>query len=123
MYLYIIPSLAKGGVFLFRNLRMREGLKNRWYFDEEGFWRPHRHAVLEMGFDYPEADTWLDQYIVIDETGDSKTYRLWFHDYSLSTITQVLNENGFVIEKVWGDLTGANYACDNDWIAIVARKI
>jgi len=123
----IHKALKDDGLFIFdvstRNLRMREGLKNRWYFAEEGFWRPHRHAVLELGFDYPEDDIWLDQYIVIDETGNSKTYRLWFHDYSLVTITEALNENGFALEQVWGDLTGTTYESGNDWIAIVAKKV
>ena len=120
-------ALKDGGRFVFdvstRDLRMSEGVKNRWYYSEGGFWRPNRHVVLEQGFDYPERDTWLDQYTVIDEAGDIKTYRLWFHDYSLPTISQVLNNNGFEIECVWSALDGAEYTESSDWIAIVARKV
>lgn len=120
-------ALKDGGRFIFdvstRDLRMSEGVINRWYYSEGGFWRPNRHVVLEQGFDYPEQDTWLDQYTVIDEGGDIKTYRLWFHDYSLPTISQVLNNNGFEIEYVWSALDGTEYKENSDWIAVVARKV
>lgn len=75
------------GIFIFdvstRALRMREGLKNRWYVSEGGFWRPGRHLVLEEGFDYQENDTWLNQYIVVEENETVKVYRLWLHDFSI----------------------------------------
>jgi len=123
----IHKALKKDGLFVFdistRVLRMREGVRNRWYFSEEGFWRSTRHFVLEQGFDYPENDTWLNQYTVIDESGEIKIYRIWFHDYSLQTISQVLNDNGFRVEYVWDDLTGKKYTGGGDWIAIAARKI
>lgn len=119
-------ALRDDGRFIFdvstRDLRMREGVKNRWYYSDGGFWRPNRHVVLEQGFDYPEYDTWLDQYTVIDEDGEIKTYRLWLHDYSLPTISQVLNNNGFEMEYVWSALDGAEYKDGSDWIAVVARK-
>ena len=119
-------ALKDNGRFVFdvstRALRMREGAKNKWYFSDGGFWRPNRHVVLEQGFDYPEFDTWLDQYTVIDEDGEVKIYRLWFHDYSLLTISQVLNNNGFELECVWSALDGTEYKDGSDWIAVVARK-
>lgn len=123
----IHKALKKDGLFVFdistRDLRKREGLGNRWYYSENGFWQPNRHLVLEQGFDYPENDTWLNQYTVIDEDGESKIYRIWFHDYSLRTITKVLDDNGFRVECVWNDLTGEDYSDGGDWIAIAARKV
>lgn len=123
----IHKALKKDGLFIFdvstRELRMREGLTNRWYFSEGGFWRQNRHVVLEQGFDYPENDTWLNQYTVIDEDGCTKIYRMWFHDYSLKTITKVLHDSGFRIEYVWNNLTGEKYIAGSDWIAIAAKKV
>lgn len=120
-------ALKKDGLFVFdvstRVLRMREGLSNRWYFAEEGFWQAGRHLVLEQGFDYPENNVWLNQYTVIAEDGEFKTYRTWFHDYSLQTITEVLHDNGFKVEYVWNDLIGETYSKGGDWIAIAARKV
>ncbi len=120
-------TLKDNGIFIFdvstRELRMREGLKNRWYFSEGGFWRPGRHLVLEEGFDYPEDDTWLNQYIVMDEDGTVKVYRLWLHDYSFETISRTLEKSGFRVEQAWNSLSGESYRKGGDWIAIAARKV
>jgi SAM-dependent methyltransferase len=119
-------ALKPGGLFVFdvttRITRMKYGLKNRWYMSEGGFWRPGRHLVLEQGFDYPENDTWLDQFIVADESGHISVYRCWFHDYTLSTITPVLEKAGFRIKQVWNDLAGTPYLEGGEWIAIAAQK-
>jgi iron-sulfur cluster assembly accessory protein len=86
-------ALKKNGIFIFdvttRELRKKAGLKKGWYVSDSGFWRPGRHFVLEQGYDYPETDLWLDQYIVVDEDG-AAVYRNWFHDYNLGTIKAVL---------------------------------
>jgi SAM-dependent methyltransferase len=120
-------ALKDKGIFIFdvstRELRTREGLKNRWYLSEGGFWRPGKHLVLEEGFDYPENDTWLNQYIIMDEDGEITVYRLWFHDYSLEKISKVLEQNGFKVEQAWNSLSGELYKKGGDWIAIAARKV
>ena len=123
LLLSIRKALKDDGVFIFdvstRKLRMGNKRQNNWYYSYGGFWRPKEHLVLEMGFDYPEQDLWLDQYIIVEENG-VKIYRNWFHDYSLDTITDVLKKNGFEVREVWNDLTGSRYNEDGDWIAIVA---
>jgi len=119
----VYKALKKDGIFIFdvttRALRMKLGLKNGWYISDGGFWRPGKHLVLEQGFDYPKEDTWLDQYIVVDEHG-SKVYRNWYHDYSLDSINAVLNAAGFNTKYVWNDLTGSPFTAGGDWIAIGA---
>jgi SAM-dependent methyltransferase len=121
----IHDALTDSGLFIFdvstRVQRLKEGAQNHWYSFEGGLWRPGKHLILEEGFDYPEHDVWLDQYIVIDENGIT-VYRDWFHDYSLDTIRDVLEKAGFSIVQVWNDLTGTPYQDGGDWIAIVARK-
>jgi SAM-dependent methyltransferase len=123
----IHKALRKDGLFIFdvstRELRKREGLKNKWHFFDGGFWHPGKHIVLEQGFDYPEHDTWVDQYTVISEEGECKTYHMWFHDYSLETITEVLANNGFQVKHIWNSLTGEEYKAGGEWIAIVAQKV
>ena len=104
-----------------RALRMKNGLKNGWYISNYSFWRPDKHLVLERGIDYPEDNVWLDQYIIIDSAG-VKVYHNWFHDYSLETISPVLEKAGFTVRQTWNDLTGTPYAKEGDWIAIVAEK-
>jgi 2-polyprenyl-3-methyl-5-hydroxy-6-metoxy-1,4-benzoquinol methylase len=119
----VYKALKKDGIFIFdvstRVHRMKYGLKNSWYISDGGFWRPGKHLVLEQGFDYPKEDSWLDQYIVVDERG-SKVYRNWFHDYSLDSINTVLNAAGFDTKYVWNDLTGSPFKAGGDWIGIGA---
>jgi SAM-dependent methyltransferase len=120
----INKALKKGGIFIFdvstRAHRIRNGIRNGWYFSDGGFWRAGKHLVLEQGFDYPDEDTWLDQYIVVDAQG-TKAYRIWFHDYSNASIKVVLENAGFKIKYIWNDLTGIDFAEGGDWIAIGAE--
>ncbi|WP_207648230.1 class I SAM-dependent methyltransferase [Desulfotruncus arcticus] len=122
----IYRAVKPGGIFLMdvstRKLRVKDGLKNNWYVNESGFWRPGPHLVLEMGFDYPDNDIWLDQYIVVDQGGNTTTYRCWFHDYSLETLTPVVESAGFDVGTVWGDLAGAPYNSQCDWITVSLKK-
>jgi SAM-dependent methyltransferase len=119
-------ALLPGGLLIFdsttRDVRMKTGLKNGWYVSEGGYWRPGPHLVLEQGYDYPEDDIWLDQYVVVDSEKVT-VYRNWFHDYSLDTIRPVLENNGFDIIHAWNDMTGTAYRGGGDNITIVARKI
>jgi SAM-dependent methyltransferase len=121
----IHQALKRDGLLIFdlttRKLRAKFGLRNGWQACDGGFWRPGPHLVLGQGFDYPEADVWLDQYLVIDEQG-CHIYRNWFHDYSLETIKLVLEQAGFAVVRCWGDLTGSEYSGDGEWIALAARK-
>ncbi len=118
-------TLKPGGRLIFdittRPLRLRDGLKNNWYVSDGGFWRPGTHLVLERGFDYPEENVWLDQYIIID-SDSVKVYNNWFHDYDLGTIRKVLHRAGFKVIHAWNDLAGSSYKEDGGWIAIVAEK-
>jgi len=122
----IYRALKSGGHFIFdvttRLHKEKSRLKNRWYAAESGFWKPGPHLVLENGFDYPEESIYLDQYIVIEESGKVSVYRNWFHDYSLEEITKVLSNGGFSMEEAWSGLTGEPYDENSEWIGLVAKK-
>ena len=122
----IHKALKPEGLFIFdvttSKLRKKEGSGNRWYLFEGGFWRPGKHLFLEEGFDYPEDDVWLDQYIIVDEK-EVTVYRNWFHDYSLRTINEVLEKAGFSILQIWNDLDGTPYEEGGDWLAVVVKKV
>jgi SAM-dependent methyltransferase len=119
-------ALKPGGFFVLdvttRIHRQKYGLKNTWYISEGGFWRPGRHLVLEWGFAYPELNIYLDQYIVIDTEGCMVIYRNWFQDFDGETITTELEEGGFEVESLWGDLMGSPYQEDGEWIGVLAKR-
>jgi SAM-dependent methyltransferase len=119
-------ALLPGGHFVL-DVSTREGRmlwkgENRWYVAEGGFWKPGWHLVLEEGFDYPELSIYLNQFIVIEAHGKISVYRNWFQDYDPASITQELEAGGFVVESVWGDLTGTPYQEGSEWIGVVARR-
>jgi len=118
-------ALKPGGAFVFdvstRMCRKKYGSRNGWQVLQSGFWKPGLHLLLEDGFDYPESSIWLDQAVVIEADGKLSVYRMWFQDYTREMITAELQANGFMVESLWGDLTGGPYTQDGEWIGIVAR--
>lgn len=102
--------------------RKKYGSRNGWYAVETGFWKPGPHLVLEEGFDYPEQSIFLDQAIVIEESGKVSVYRNWFQDFTRETITAELEDGGFAIKGIWSDLAGTPFTDDTEWIGLVVQK-
>jgi SAM-dependent methyltransferase len=75
---------------------------------------------LDRGFAYPN-DIYLDQFSTLEPDGTLTVFRNWFQDYNPQRITDELNANGFEVVALWGDLTGAPYTDESDWIGIVAK--
>ena len=119
-------ALKPGGHFVLdvstRAHRQKHGNRNVWYATENGFWKPGPHLVLEEGFDYPEQSIWLDQYTVIEADEKLTVYRNWFEDYTPETITDELEQGGFAVESLWGDLTGEPNTPTGEWIGLVTCK-
>lgn len=118
-------ALKPGGLLILdittRVARLKSEPKSYWYVSNNGFWRPHEHMVLARGYDYPEDNVWLDQFIVIDPDG-VKVYNNWFHEYDLDTIREVIQNAGFDVIETWNDLAGSKYSTDGEWLAIVAKR-
>ena len=119
-------TLKPGGYFVFDvttpTHRRKHGNKNAWYAVETGFWKPGPHLVLEEGFDYPEQSIFVDQAIVLEESGKISVYRNWFQDFTRATITAELETGGFAVQSAWNDLMGTPFTEDTEWIGVVARK-
>lgn len=123
----VYRALKPGGYFVLdvstRLHRQRHGSANQWYVAENGFWKPGLHLVLEEGFDYPEQSIFLDQAIVVEARGIVSVYRLWFQDYTRTTITDELENGGFTVKSVWSDLTGTPFTDNAEWIGVIAQKM
>jgi SAM-dependent methyltransferase len=102
--------------------RRKHGSRNGWRALETGFWKPGPHLLLEEGFDYPEQSIWLDQAVTIEADGKITVYRNWFQDYAPETIRAELEQNHFVVEGLWGDLTGSPLTPESEWIGVVTHK-
>lgn len=117
--------LKPGGAFVFDvstpRVHSYGSGQSRWHAEACGFWRPTPHLVLEQNILYPE-NVALDRYLVIEENGKITDYRNWFQDFTPETITQELQANGFLVESLWGDLTGSPYSVESDWIGVIAQR-
>ena len=122
----VYRALKTNGKFVLdvstRECRKKYGNKNSWRALESGFWKPDPHLLLEDGFDYPEQSIWLDQYTVIEADGKVSVYRNWFQDYTPESITAELAEANFLVESLWGDLTGEPYTKESEWIGLITCK-
>lgn len=125
LFKIVYNALKPNGLFVFDVstpvLRKKCCLKKNWYISEGGLWREKTHLVLEEGFQY-DNDIWLDQYIVAADDG-VQVYRNWYHDYTVETISEIIQNCGFKIIDMRGSLTGESLKEDSEWIAIVAQKI
>jgi SAM-dependent methyltransferase len=120
-------ALVPGGRFAFDVMtlthRSRFGPRTAWSAHASGFWRPGPHLVLEQRHDYPDADSCLERYLVIEEGGALADYRNWYHLYSADTIRPVLERAGFRLREVWSDLIGTPYDPASEWLGLVAEKV
>lgn len=98
------------------------GQNSYWGATPRGFWKPEPHLLLSKTFYYPDKDTYLDQHIVVVESGEAFIYRVLHHAYTRQTIVPVLERAGFIVDDVWGDLTGSPYSEDGHTLAVAARK-
>jgi len=119
-------ALKPQGIFILDvsryNPEKTDSSSTNWYSSLGGFWRPEPHLVLEQSFNYPDLALHLDQYNVIEQTGDLSIYRVWRQEYTITSITSELMSGGFEVLSTWGDLTGLPNTEGDDWIGIVARK-
>ncbi len=119
-------ALKPGGYFIFdllTPLHRPDRPSVDWQVkQQEGFWRSGSHLVLSQTFAYPEAETFVDQYVVVEPSGETTIYRNWDHCYTPETVTTVLEAQGFSVKGIWADLTGQEYHSDAKTMAIIARK-
>ena len=123
----IYQALKPGGYFVFDvttpSMRKGVGGKNKnWELQEEGFWLPTPYLMLYEQFHYAEENVYLDQYLIVDQGGQIKIFRIWESNYTPASIRQLLNEAGLVTQGVWGDLQGSPFNKDSVSIGVVAHK-
>lgn len=123
----VFQALKPGGYFVFdvmtpKNANYSGGM--HWSVEiDSGFWKPSPHIALLQKYLYPNHDTLLEQYIVIEASGEMTEYRIWTHHYTLDVIKQVMLKHGFEIAEVTNDLMGSPYQPDAEWMGIVGHKI
>ncbi len=123
----IYRALKPGGHYAF-DVLTEEGRRSNveseertWSLESGGFWSPHTHLVLSEHFEYPEDDTFLDQYLVVDKSG-VKTYRFWPTVFTPQSISALLTSHGFEVDAVYSDLRGSEIQEGREGLGVIARK-
>ncbi len=122
----IYRALKPGGIFIFdvftdKN-RAENDLGRNWEVNDNGFWSEKPYLALTETFLYPEANTFLNQTIVMTEEGKVNIYRLFNHYYTKETITEVLERFGFKNHCYHSDITGKEQSEESKTLAVVSRK-
>lgn len=92
----------------------------KWYAADAGFWRPHRHFVLEKDFIYPDISAMCNLVAVFDT--ELKIYRIYQTFYSPESISSELEKGGFCVQSILSNLWGEEYAAGSPVIGIICTK-
>jgi SAM-dependent methyltransferase len=115
-------ALRPGGAFVFD---VRSGTRPTpaptWNLGRTGFWRAGPYLELTEWFEYPEIPATLRQTLILQDRRPARVFRFWDRSYTPRTLVPVLEQHGFVVDQVWGDLAGSPYADNGSALAILAR--
>jgi len=122
----IHSALNADGSFIFDVFT--EGFANKrleskqWnYCKDSSFWSKKPSYLLEETKHFPNEHTWGNRSIVINKR--IKEYITWDTYYSKQQISELLQNNGFLIEEVKEDLVDKNSFTSNSVMFINAKKI
>jgi len=123
----INKALKPGGKFIFdvftAQNRNKDDLGKTWDAAQKGFWDEKPYLSLTGTFFYPEADTYLNQTIIVNNDDEISLYRIFEHFYNKETITEVLENYGFINHDFYSDLTGKKYTRSSKTLAVVTEKL
>ncbi len=75
-----------------------------WESAEGGFWRAEPYITLHALHLYPDIAAVCDLYAVLTE--EIAVYRVWQTFFTEASLRREMEEAGFTVKAVWGDLTG-----------------
>ena len=120
----IHTALKDDGFFIFDIVteNKRTSISTNISVCEEGFWSPNSYVEILNTYLYEDPKTEGLQYVIIDEDGSTRIIRIYHRLFSLNEITEMLNENGFKVEKVYKNLKGEAFSRELETYGIIARK-
>lgn len=127
LFKVINKALKPGGKFIFdvftAQNRDEDDLGKNWDVTKKGFWDEKPYLSLTETFFYPEADTYLNQTIIVNEDEEISLYRIFEHFYNKETISEELEQFGFINHAFYSDLTGKKYTSKSKTLAVVTEKL
>lgn len=121
----IYQALVMGGKLLLDVFSMKkyEAFEERNTWDNYpggGFWSANEHLAIERLKKYPDHVT-LEQTLVIEKQAVTN-YNIWNCYFTVERLKKEVEDAGFKMIEVFGDVTGASYTADSPAIAILLEK-
>jgi SAM-dependent methyltransferase len=88
----------------------------------DGFWSPAPYFGFLNTFKYGAEKVVLDKHTIVEERRVRAIYN-WLQYYSVEALSAELEDRGFVVNEVVGDVAGAPVDPEAHEFAIVARKV
>lgn len=85
-----------------------------------GFWSPAPHFVFTNRFKYLEDMVYLDRYLVVEANRRRELFN-WIQCYDPPTLTAELDEAGWTVEEIKGNVAGDPLDLSADFFAVVAQ--
>lgn len=120
----IHTALKDSGFFIFDIVteNMEAPISTNISVYEEGFWSPKPYIEILKTYLYENPKIQGQQYVIIDEDGSTRIITFYNRLFSLIEITEMLNENGFKVEKIYKNLKGEDLSMDSETYGIIAIK-
>ncbi len=87
----------------------------------DGFWSPENYYCFQNTFKYDKENVILDKYTIIEEKRTRTIYN-WLQYFSVDTLREEFEENGFKVEGFYSDVTGTTISPESLEIVTVAKK-
>ena len=84
-----------------------------------GFWSESDYIGIQQSFVYSENNLTLDRYLIIEPNETLEIFN-WFQHFTPESITAELNNAGFSVDLMVGDLTGESLKDESDFIGVIA---
>ena len=85
-----------------------------------GFWSAEPYFGFLNVFKYPKEKASLDKYTIVEE-GRTRVVYNWLQHFEPESLTRELQNGGFVVEELIGDVAGSAYDAAATEFAVVAR--
>lgn len=91
------------------------------FSSKSGFWSSEPHHIFMNSFKYEQEKVLLEKYTIIEKDKRYEWFN-WHQCYSLQSLKDLFQENGFQITEYYSNIAGDPFKENSTVFAVVARK-